>query len=62
MKDYQPEMYLEEEERKQILEEMLSQLPFMQKTCILLWQEGYSTKEIAEQLEIPNGTVLSNIH
>lgn len=62
MRDYQPEMHLEEEERKHILDEMLSQLPFMQKTCILLWQEGYSTKEIADQLEIPNGTVLSNIH
>lgn len=62
MKDYQPEMHLEEEERRQILEEMLGQLPFMQKTCILLWQEGYFTKEIADQLEIPNGTVLSNIH
>ena len=62
MRDYQPEMHLEEAERKQILEEMLSQLPFMQKTCILLWQEGYSTKEIAEQLDIPSGTVLSNIH
>lgn len=62
MKDYQPEMYLEESERKQILEKILSQLPFMQKTCILLWQEGFSTKEIAEELEISDGAVLVNIH
>lgn len=59
---YDDTIVKEVSERKQILEELLSQLPSMQKTCISLWEEGYSIKEIVKELEIPNGTALSNIH
>ena len=43
------------------IDEMLDHLPENQRACILLWQEGYSTNEMAEALNIPANTVLSNV-
>lgn len=56
-----PQEKLDAEETRRLLNEMIGDLPEMQKVCILLWQDNYSTAEIAETLDIPAGTVKSNI-
>ncbi|NCB91161.1 MAG: sigma-70 family RNA polymerase sigma factor [Clostridia bacterium] len=57
-----PEEQMDAQETKEILDSILGDLPEIQRACILLWQESYSTKEIAEEMEIPLGTAKSNIY
>lgn len=61
LEEYNPELVMEKMEQKKLLGEILDGLPEKQRTCILLWQEGYTTNEMAEVLSIPSNTVLSNI-
>lgn len=56
-----PDAAIDAIETKRLLSKMLDILPEMQRTCILLWQEEYSTKEIAKMVQIPEGTVKSNV-
>ena len=56
-----PEAALEQNETRRLLDEILEDLPAMQRTCIMLWQEEYSTKEIAAMTQLPEGTVKSNV-
>ena len=49
-------------ETKRLLDEMIGDLPPMQRTCIMLWQEEFSVKEISEKVMIPEGTVKSNVN
>lgn len=61
LEEYNPELAVEKMELKKTIDEMLDHLPENQRACILLWQEGYSTNEMAEALNIPANTVLSNV-
>lgn len=61
LEEYNPELAVEKMELKKTIDEMLDRLPENQRACILLWQEGYSTNEMAEALNIPANTVLSNV-
>lgn len=56
-----PQEQLDAMETKRLLDEMIGSLPEMQRACIILWQDGLSTAEISEQLDIPKGTVNSNV-
>lgn len=47
-----PELEIEEEPN----------LPIILQECFNLWRDGYNYKEIAEKLNIPEGTVKSRLH
>jgi RNA polymerase sigma-70 factor, ECF subfamily len=54
---------LERRERRRIVREAIEELPPAQRAAVLLRDvEGLSYAEIAEQLGIPKGTVMSRIH
>lgn len=57
-----PQEQLDAMETKRLLDEMINELPEMQRACIMLWQQGLSTTEISERLDIPKGTVNSNVN
>ncbi|HIS08067.1 MAG TPA: sigma-70 family RNA polymerase sigma factor [Candidatus Choladocola avistercoris] len=57
-----PQVQMDAQETKRLLDEMIGSLPENQRICIVLWQEGLSMSEIAEQLGMPKGTVNSNIN
>ncbi|MCD8361883.1 MAG: RNA polymerase sigma factor [Lachnospiraceae bacterium] len=57
-----PQEQMDAAETKRLLDEMIGDLPEMQRLCIVLWQEGLTTAEIAERLAIPKGTVNSNVN
>ena len=59
--EFNPEANIDAKETKRLIDEMLADLPEMQRQCITLWQEQCSTKEIAEKLAIPLGTVKTHI-
>lgn len=61
LEDYDPELVVEKMEQKKLIREILDGLPEKQRSCILLWQEGYTTNEMAEALNLPANTVLGNI-
>lgn len=61
LEEYDPELVVEKMERKKLIGEILDGLPEKQRSCILLWQEGYTTNEMAEALNLPANTVLGNI-
>ena len=56
-----PDAVVDAAETKRLLSEIIDTLPEMQRTCILLWQEEFPTKEIAKMVQIPEGTVKSNV-
>ena len=57
-----PEAAMDAGETKRLLDEIIGDLPPMQRTCIMLWQEEFSIKEISEKVMIPEGTVKSNVN
>ncbi|MCD8361529.1 MAG: sigma-70 family RNA polymerase sigma factor [Lachnospiraceae bacterium] len=57
-----PQVQLDAAETRRLLDAMIGDLPEMQRLCISLWQQGLSTAEIAAQLDIPKGTVNSNVN
>lgn len=59
--EFNPEASMDVKETKRLLDEILVGLPENQRQCILLWQEECSMKEIAEQLNMPIGTVKTNV-
>ena len=59
--EFNPEASMDVKETKRLLDEILVGLPENQHQCILLWQEECSMKEIAEQLNMPIGTVKTNV-
>ncbi len=59
--DFSPEQQTENEFIRKCLEESLSGLPEMRRLCLTLHQQGMKTREISEQLSIPEGTVKSHI-
>lgn len=59
--EFNPEASMDVKETKRLIDEMLADLPNNQRECIFLWLEQYSTKEIAERLAMPIGTVKTNV-
>ena len=59
---FNPEARVTQKEASEILQSIIDELPEAQKNCILLWMDEYKTDEIAEILEMTNGTVKSNIN
>lgn len=58
-----PEAKLERSERERILDEIMQELSESQRLCIqLFYCEGLKIKEIAERLNISEGTVKSRLH
>ena len=51
-----------EYENRQILQAILRQVPELQRSCLILWTEEYTYREIAEMLDIPEGTAKSNVN
>ena len=63
MKEFESEIPVQDEfDKKEAIELALSKLPPEQRSVVVLRLiEGYSTKETAELLKIPEGTVLSRL-
>ena len=62
-KESMPAELAESEEFKNIIEQMVDSLPDMQRSCLLLYYfEELDINEISEMLEIPTGTVKSNLN
>lgn len=62
-KESMPAELAESEEFKNIIEQMIDSLPDMQRSCLLLYYfEELDINEISEMLEIPTGTVKSNLN
>lgn len=58
-----PERLAEQRDLEGALRRALSKLPEAQRTVFILFElEGYKTREIAEILDIPEGTVTSRLH
>lgn len=58
---YDPQAQMEASETKELLDSIIGELPQMQRICIMLWQEEYSTREISVMTGLAEGTVKSNI-
>ena len=61
-RDYDPNSFVDAAHVNDALRDVLNALPEHQQMCILLWSEGYTQREIAEELELPLGTVKSNLN
>ena len=57
-----PQVQMDAAETKRLLDEIIGELPESQRLCILLWKEQLSTAEIASALDMPKGTVNSNVN
>mgnify|MGYP005794307351 FL=1 len=57
-----PQVQMDTAETKRLLDEIIGELPESQRLCILLWKEQLSTAEIASALDMPKGTVNSNVN
>ena len=60
-KDTNPDAYVDSATVVDMVRDVLEALPDAQQECLLLWMNGYTHKEIAATLEMPVGTVKSNI-
>ena len=61
-KEWNPEAAAENQMTAGILLDILDSLTDGQRSCILLWAEGYTYKAIAQKAGLPLGTVRSTIH
>lgn len=59
--DASPEAKAEQKMLHQLLQDAMDGIPAQRATCLALYQQGNSYKEIASQLSIPVGTVKSNV-
>ena len=61
--DYQPELQIDKQEAARLVREILDQMPQKQKLIVgMYYYEQYSIKEIAETLNITQGTVKTQLH
>ncbi len=61
--DYQPELQIDKQEAARLVREILDQMPQKQKLIVgMYYYEQYSIKEIAEALNITQGTVKTQLH
>ena len=61
-RDVDPTAHVDKEHVESVVRAILEDLPENQQMCLALWMDGFSTKEIAEELGMPPGTVKSNIN
>ena len=61
-REFNPEAWMEEQETRRLLQDILSKLSDEHRETLILWSEGAEYKEIAEQQDISIGTVKSRIH
>ena len=61
-KEWNPEAAAENQMTAGILLDILNSLTDGQRSCILLWAEGYTYQAIAQKIGLPLGTVRSTIH
>ena len=61
-KDTDPDAYVDAATVTDLVRDVLEALPDRQQECLLLWMNGYTHAEIAETLDMPLGTVKSNIN
>ena len=60
---YQPELQIDKQEAARLVREILDQMPQKQKLIVgMYYYEQYSIKEIAETLNITQGTVKTQLH
>lgn len=60
---YQPEIELDKKEAARLVREILEKMPKKQKLIVgMYYYEGYSIKEIAEALNVTQGTVKTQLH
>lgn len=57
-----PEDKAEQDMIHGLLQTALDDIPIQRATCLALYQQGISYREISEQLSIPMGTVKSNVY
>ena len=60
--EWNPEAAAEMEMKAQILQDILASISDAQRSCILLWAEGYTYKAIAQRLGMPAGTTKSTVY
>lgn len=61
--DYQPELQMDRQEAARLVREILDQMPQKQKLIVgMYYYEQYSIKEIAEALNVTQGTVKTQLH
>lgn len=60
---FNPEAHIDRQETTRLLQEILDDIPLQHKQCLLLFYANqYKQDEIAEMLNIPQGTVKSRLH
>lgn len=58
-----PDRMVERQETQEVVQQAIAKLPIAHRTVVVLFYlEGLSLREIAEVLEIPEGTVKSRLH
>lgn len=58
-----PDVATETSELRQVLETALNEIPEVQRQIVMLHDlEGWKHREIADQLDLPSGTVRSHLH
>lgn len=60
--DINPDSYVNSAAARDAVREVLEALPEAQQMCLFLWMSGYSYGEIAVELDLPLGTVKSNLN
>ena len=58
-KEFNPEAYMEAQEMREVLDEILGSLSEEQRTVLMLWSEDLTYREIGEKLGISEGTAKS---
>ena len=61
-KEWDPDAAADSAAKEQILREILRSVTDMQRSCILLWADGWTYQTIAQRLGLPAGTVKSTVH
>lgn len=58
-----PDILLEEHERRQLLQQLVEELPFEKRVVLrLVYENEMATRQVARALGIPEGTVKSRLH
>lgn len=60
-RDWDPETKVGAAHVTEVVEAVVAELPINQRDCLILWMEGWSAPEIAEELELNVSTVRSNV-
>lgn len=60
-KDRNPDAHVDAEALSETVSRILDTLPDTQQMCLLLWMSGYKYQEIADELDVPLGTVKGNM-